>query len=385
MSPVGNGMLSLTKFYQLRELVGELAQVAPGMTQAQVADLFRGARRELADDIVLYDDTGVVVDDPLLQACRAGSASALPLIWVALVMADTRLAEIVEDYLTDADGKIVARRLDTDDLMTEVGRVLPEGRGTRKPATNILSYLRDSGLIEPITRRGTIVGMSGTGNMAPVVRDAVRYIIFRVQHFEEPYADDLNDAEVALAFKANHWLNLTRTEFLAAFDATPPDQVTDVPPPEPPPGDPPPIATEVEVEAHNTESFEVSGQTTHTAVRREQPLVLAYKAWMRARGSEIKRLKFRPPNTPHHLFNDVYDRTRNNLIEGKADASRPSIRMAIGQLMDYRRYAPAGAGLAVLTERRPHRDLEDLLRAEGIACIWRTEAAFVDNADGAFV
>lgn len=120
-------------------------------------------------------------------------------------------------------------------------------------------------------------------------------------------------------------------------------------------------------------------------MRREQPLVIAYKAWMEARGSTIVRFRFRPPGTPAHLYNDVYDSTRGNLIEGKADASRPSIRMAIGQLMDYRRFAPAGAKLAVLTELRPHSDLEALLTSMGIACIWRDGTSFEDNAGGAFV
>jgi hypothetical protein len=384
MSPVGSGILSLTKFYRLLDLVSELARVAPGMTPGQVRDVLGGARKELADDLVLYD-SGVVIDDPLLQACRSRSASALPLIWVALAMADTRLAGIVENYLTDGDGKLIADRFNRDGLQAELGRVLGEGRGTRKPATNILSYLRDSGLVEPLRRGGTTVGINQTRDTAPFVRDAVRYILFRLQHFEEPYPDDLDDAGVAIAVKANHWLNLTPDEFRAAFEGTPPDVISEAPPPpEPPTGEPPPIASEVEVEAHNTESYEVSGQTTRTAVRREQPLVLAYTAWMRNRGSEIKRLKFRPPNTPHHLLNDVYDKTRNNLVESKADASRPSIRMVIGQLMDYRRFAE-GARLAVLTERRPPRDLEDLLGTLGIACIWRTQDRFVDNADGAFI
>jgi hypothetical protein len=182
-------------------------------------------------------------------------------------------------------------------------------------------------------------------------------------------------------------LNLTAAEWRAAYDGTPVDVVVAPPPPVPPTGTPapPPVASEVDVEAHNTESFEVSGQTTRTALRREQPLVLAYKAWMEVRGSEIVRFKFRPPDTPAHLYNDIFDKTRGNLIEGKADASRPSIRMAIGQLMDYRRFAPTGANLAVLTARRPHGDLEELLTTLGIACIWRDGATFVDNASGAFV
>lgn len=385
MSPVGAGVLSLTKFYSLRRLAVELASVAPGMTPEQVRNTLGTMHHELADDLVLYE-SGVVVDDPLLQACRNGSASALALVWVALVMADHRLAEIVETYLTNADGKLVSDHFNADKLEAALTGVLTEGVGTRKPATNILSYYRDSDLVVPATHGGTIVGITRTNDTTPFVRDAVRYIMFRLQHLQLPHPVDRDDADAVLAVDANHWLNLTPVEWRAAFDGTPVDLVATPPPPVPPAGTPaPPIASEVDVEAHNTESFEVSGQTTRTALRREQPLVLAYKTWMEARGSEIVRFRFRPPGTPAHLYNDIFDKTRGNLIEGKADAGRPSIRMAIGQLMDYRRFAPTGSKLAVLTERRPHSDLEALLRSLGIACIWRNGGAFEDNDGGTFV
>ena len=386
MSPVGNGVLSLTKFYRLRDLVGELALVAPGMTADQVRGVLGTGHHELADDLVLYE-SGVIVDDPLLQACRSRSSSALALIWVALVMADHRVAKIVETYLTDGHGKLVADHFNADKLEIALEGVLPKGSGTRKPATNILSYLRDSGLVEPTTYGGSIVGIKRADDTAPFVRDAVRYILFRLQHLQLPYPVDRDDADVALAVGANHWLNLTPEEWRAAYEGTRPDVTPDPPPPVRPLRNtpPPPIASEVNVEAHNTESFEVSGQTTRTAIRREQPLVVAYKRWMESRGSEIVRFRFRPPDTPAHLYNDIYDKTRNNMVEGKADASRPSIRMAIGQLMDYRRFAPAGARLGVLTERRPNRDLEDLLTSLGIACVWRQDDGFEDNTGGAFV
>lgn len=387
MSPVGSGVLSLTKFYSVRDLPGELARVAPGMTHEQVQDVLGYMHKQLHDDLVLYD-AGGAVDDPLLQACRSKSTSAPALLWIALVMADHRLAKIVETYLTGPNGKLVPDHFNTDKLETALGGLLPANVGKRKPATNILSYYRDSDLVEPITYGGTIVGAKAQTATAPFVRDAVRYILFRLQHLILPYpAGSGDDADIALGVKANHWLNLTPKEWRAAFDGTRPDATPNPPSPPPPPRrtpKPPPVATEVEVEAHNTESYEVSGQTTRTAVRREQPLVIAYKAWMQKKGSKIVRHKFRPPNTPAHLFSDIYDKTRNNLIEGKADASRPSIRMAVGQLLDYRRFAPSGAKLAVLTDRRPHQDLEDFLGTLEIACIWKTEAGFEDNAGGDF-
>lgn len=386
MSPVGNGVLSLTKFYNLRDLVGELARVAPGMTHEQVHGVLGYMHKELHDDLVLYDSGGAV-DDPLLQACRSGSASAPALVWVALVMADHRLGEVVETYLTDANGKLVQDHFNTDKLETALAGVLPANVGKRKPATNILSYYRDSDLVVPTTHGGTIVGIGHANETAPFVRDAVRYIMFRLQHLHLPYPLDRNDdADVALAVQANSWLNLTPVAWRAAYDGTRADATAAPPAPLTPVGTTAPaIASEVDVEAHNTETFEVSGQTTRTSVRREQPLVIAYKTWMEGRTSTIVRLRFRPPDTPAYLYNDIYDSTRGNLVEGKADASRPSIRMAIGQLVDYRRFAPAGAKLAVLTELRPHSDLEALLTSLGIACIWRDGAGFEDNADGAFV
>ena len=384
MSPVGNGILSLTKFYRLRDLVGELALVAPGMTPDQVRGVLASGHQELADDLVLYE-SGAAVDDPLLQACRSRSASALPLIWVALTMADHRLAEVVERYLTNGDGKLVPGHFDTGGLEGALGKVLPPGTGTRKPATNILSYLRDSGLVDPVTHGGTIVGIGRTTDASPYVRDTVRYLLFRLQHLGIPYPLDRDDAEVGLALSANHWLNLTSEAWRAAYHGTPPEQPSPPPAPSPPSGQASAMTSEVEVEAQNTETYEVSGQTSGTAVRREQTLVTAYKVWMDARGSEIVRFRIRPPGTPAHLYNDAYDKVRNNLIEGKADATRPSVRMAIGQLMDYRRFAPSGVKLAVLTNRRPHPDLELLLRSLGIACIWRSDDGFEDNADGAFV
>jgi hypothetical protein len=62
------------------------------------------------------------------------------------------------------------------------------------------------------------------------------------------------------------------------------------------------------------------------------------------------------PNFRYDVFAKDYDgRGRNLLIEVKPDPDKGSIRIAIGQLLDYRRFLPhqAGTDLAILTISRP--------------------------------
>lgn len=68
-----------------------------------------------------------------------------------------------------------------------------------------------------------------------------------------------------------------------------------------------------------------------------------------------------------------YDGTnRDLLIEVKPDADKGSIRIAIGQLFDYRRFLPhrAGTDLAVLTMARPQKTFIDLLFDLQISALW---------------
>jgi hypothetical protein len=68
-----------------------------------------------------------------------------------------------------------------------------------------------------------------------------------------------------------------------------------------------------------------------------------------------------------------YDETnRDLLIEVKPDADKGSIRIAIGQLFDYRRFLPhrAGTDLAILTMTRPQKTFLDLLFDLQISALW---------------
>ena len=64
--------------------------------------------------------------------------------------------------------------------------------------------------------------------------------------------------------------------------------------------------------------------------------------------------------------------TALSLIEVKPDPDMGSVRIAIGQLLDYRRFLPhrAGTDLALLTISRPQKTFLDLLFDLQISALW---------------
>lgn len=146
-----------------------------------------------------------------------------------------------------------------------------------------------------------------------------------------------------------------------------------------------PSVVTVPVEAQHNEEVLVNPSTgEYKAVRREQKLVLAYKRYIEAKGSTTIRFRIQPTAEAKPLLSDLYDETRQNLIEAKGTGSREAIRMAIGQLADYGRFTPQGTRQAVLLPEEPRGDLRDLLASQGISCVWQTNNGFGDNARGRF-
>jgi hypothetical protein len=147
----------------------------------------------------------------------------------------------------------------------------------------------------------------------------------------------------------------------------------------------PVVVIEVPVEQQHVEEVAVAGGPSHTALRREQTLVLAYKAHLEKAGLAVVGLRFRPQGEVRDIRADLFDRTRNNLVEAKGSGTRGQIREAIGQILDYERFISPEPRKAVLLPDRPRADLEDLLTACGIHAVWQIDGGFMDNADGAFV
>jgi hypothetical protein len=135
---------------------------------------------------------------------------------------------------------------------------------------------------------------------------------------------------------------------------------------------------EVPIENRWTERFFVNPSAQeYEAERREQELVLKLEDYLRREGHDATRLKIVPPGEKRPLFCDIYDKTSDLLIEAKGTVAREALRMAIGQLADYRRFAPGDTRLAVLVPEQPRADLLALLESADVHAIWPDGDGFI--------
>lgn len=144
------------------------------------------------------------------------------------------------------------------------------------------------------------------------------------------------------------------------------------------------VAESCPVESAATASYETAGTTGGTAVRAEHGLVARYTAWLAGTGIESVARLYRVPALALPLRCDVFLTEKNVLIEAKSSCRRESIRMAIGQLLDYRRYEKTQPELAVLLPSEPNADIRELLVSLDIAWIWPHKSGFRDSAKGRY-
>ena len=109
----------------------------------------------------------------------------------------------------------------------------------------------------------------------------------------------------------------------------------------------------------------------------EAKLVSQYLAWLRdTEGFGQNYIR------EARLFVDLFDRRKWRLIEAKASADRGHIRMAVGQLLDYRRFYAKSPSLGVLLPERPTAACLTYLRENRITAVWRTSSGrFNDSTE----
>jgi hypothetical protein len=72
------------------------------------------------------------------------------------------------------------------------------------------------------------------------------------------------------------------------------------------------------------------------------------------------------------LFRTTRDTKRDLLIEVKSSTNIADVRLAVGQLLDYRRFVdrPNATDLAVLLPEEPNAHVRELLKACDILLLW---------------
>jgi hypothetical protein len=136
------------------------------------------------------------------------------------------------------------------------------------------------------------------------------------------------------------------------------------------------VIVDVELEAHNVDRFQVNrAKDASEAERREAQLVQRYANWLTGRGGQVSQRLITPPGRMVPLRTDLFDVDRDEIVEAKGSTDRSSIRMALGQIIDYSQYVP-GARRAVLFPTRPPSDMVGLLVSLGISCVYESGPGF---------
>lgn len=119
------------------------------------------------------------------------------------------------------------------------------------------------------------------------------------------------------------------------------------------------------VEVSNSERFYVDpSRKPYEAERREAKLVTQFCEHLKESGLDPKRLRIKPIGELKPLFCDIYVESVGLIVEAKGTVDRNSVRMALGQLLDYSRFVSARRR-ALLLPSRPRPDLIALISSAG--------------------
>jgi len=108
----------------------------------------------------------------------------------------------------------------------------------------------------------------------------------------------------------------------------------------------------------------------------EARLVDAYVAWLRA-GDEFEQHYLRE----ERLHTDLFDPSFWRLLEAKVQSDRRTLRSAVGQLLDYKRFYARKPSMGVLLAERPDSASVTFLREYGVIAVWQSPSGrFCDSS-----
>lgn len=132
----------------------------------------------------------------------------------------------------------------------------------------------------------------------------------------------------------------------------------------------------VPLEVNSHTFYETGGSLPGTASKDEAVLVDEFVATLGG-DDRVQRWAITLPGGSGVLLTDPFDPSTRTLYEAKNSASRNNVRMAIGQLLDYRRHVPVtGLRCVVLLPERPSEDLCDLIAGAGMGLVHQTRDGF---------
>lgn len=139
-----------------------------------------------------------------------------------------------------------------------------------------------------------------------------------------------------------------------------------------------PRSVEVPAEINSSYFFETAPRAGGSALRKESILVEEFIADQQ--GHDFARWAIKLPDERAPLLTDVYDKTDRVLYEAKAGTGRAALRMAVGQLLDYRRHVEVvDLRCSVLLPDRPSADLRNFIGSVGL------DIAFKENERFSFI
>lgn len=119
-----------------------------------------------------------------------------------------------------------------------------------------------------------------------------------------------------------------------------------------------------------------------TFERREADLSDRLEAYLKDQGHAVGRLQIKVKGTTTLLVTDLYDQNTHVLFEVKGSDCREHVRMALGQLFDYRHHITGGGfpgqpRIVVVLPRQPEPDLVEMLHEVNVGLAYPSGDSFV--------
>jgi hypothetical protein len=140
----------------------------------------------------------------------------------------------------------------------------------------------------------------------------------------------------------------------------------------------------VQLERNMTREFIPQPATDVVAQRREAQLVGKFADHLRSMGRAPARHRIRVIESGSRLETDLFDEDASILYEAKSSVDRSTIRLGLGQILDYRRFMNDVEHYRLLLPERPIAELVGLLALYDVGITWADGDEWRDESASAY-